>query len=233
MVTINSLTVTIHDKIILDSVSCLLLAGRITAFIGQSGAGKTTLLKSLIGLIPVTQGSIIVNKHQLSSLSPVQRSEEIGYVFQDFNLFQHLSVLQNCIDPLLVHGIAYEKAAARVKKVLTDLEMIACVDQYPSQLSGGQKQRIAIARALCLQPRVLLLDEPTASLDPVNTDILVKILKKLADQGLTIGLSSQDMSFISKVFDRIYYMKDGEIIEDCNGIGFVDNCPLISQFIKM
>ncbi|AXK60349.1 amino acid ABC transporter ATP-binding protein [Candidatus Chromulinivorax destructor] len=233
MVTINTLTITIHDKVILDSVSCLLLAGHITAFIGQSGAGKTTLLKSLIGLIPVTQGSIIVNKHQLASLSPVQRSEEIGYVFQDFNLFQHLSVFQNCIDPLLVHGVAYEQAAARVKKVLTDLEMIASVNQYPSQLSGGQKQRIAIARALCLQPRVLLLDEPTASLDPVNTDILVNILKKLAAQGLTIGLSSQDMSFIGKVFDRVYYMKNGQIIEHCNGISLIDSCPLISQFIKM
>lgn len=232
MVTINNLTVILQNKMILKSVSCSLLPKSITAFIGKSGAGKTTLLKSLIGLIPLTQGFIVINNHEVTNVSPLERSKEIGYVFQDFNLFENLSVFQNCIDPLLVHAVPYHEAELRVKKILSDLEMIHSIDQYPSQLSGGQKQRVAIARALCLQPRVLLLDEPTASLDPVNTDILVAMLKKLANQGLTIGLSSQDMGFIKKVFDRVYYMQDGQIIEYCDSPALLDSCQLIAQFIK-
>jgi len=233
MVIVNQLQVKLQNKIILHAVSCTLLSGRITAFIGRSGAGKTTLLKSLVGLHSINSGSIIVNDQQILELSSSQRAEEIGYVFQDFNLFPHLSVFQNCLDPLLMHGMNYEQATLRVKVVLEQLDMTQCIDQYPSELSGGQKQRIAIARALCLQPRVLLLDEPTASLDPLNTDILVIIVKKLAAQGLTIGLSSQDMSFVAKVFDRVYYMQAGEIIELCENINEVDHSPLISQFMKL
>lgn len=232
MVSINKLVVTLQNKTILKSVSSTLLAGRITAFIGKSGAGKTTLLKSLIGLIPVSDGSIVVNDQQISLLSPQQRSEEIGYVFQDFNLFENLTVLQNCIDPLLVHGVPYNQAELRARTILDQLDMGASAHQYPSQISGGQKQRVAIARALCLQPRVLLLDEPTASLDPVNTEILVQILKTLADQGLTIGLSSQDMNFVSKIFDRVYYMQAGEIIELCQDFSRIHENPFIEQFIR-
>ena len=229
-------TINIHKSFgqnnVLNGISAQFKPGKNNLIIGSSGSGKTTLLKSLVGLIPVADGSIIVNNHQIMTLSPVQRSQEVGYVFQDFNLFENLSVFQNCMDPLLVHGISYQEAELRVRAVVDQLEMIASIHQYPSQLSGGQKQRIAIARALCLQPRVLLLDEPTASLDPVNTDILVTILKKLANQGLTIGLSSQDMSFVTKIFDRVYYMKDGQIIELCESVESVATYPLISQFIK-
>ena len=185
MVSIDKLIVKLQKQIVLKSVSCTLLPGRITTFIGKSGAGKTTLLKSLIGLFSSSEGTIAINGKQITSLSSKQRSEEIGYVFQDFNLFANLSVLQNCIDPMIVHGMAYDKAMQRALEILEQLEMQSFIDKYPKELSGGQQQRIAIARALCLNPRVLLLDEPTASLDPYNTDILVGILKKLAAQGLT------------------------------------------------
>jgi ABC-type polar amino acid transport system ATPase subunit len=215
----------------LKSVSCSLIPGRITTFIGKSGAGKTTLLKSLIGLIPVKKGSITVNGKQINTLSFQQKSETIGYVFQEFNLFPHLSALHNCIDPLIVHGIPYDQAKQRAYALLQQLEMHYFIDKYPSELSGGQQQRVAIARALCLEPRVLLLDEPTASLDPLNTDLLVTILKNLAAQGLIIGLSSQDMNFVRKIFDRVYYMQSGEIAEFCDDIKTINNYPLITQFI--
>lgn len=231
MVTVDTLVVTLQNQMVLKSVSYTLLPGRITTFIGKSGAGKTTVLKSLIGLIPIDKGSIIINGKQLNVLSPKQRSEEIGYVFQDFNLFSHLSVLENCIDPLLVHGMSHTQAEQRARDALQQLEMQDFINKYPSQLSGGQQQRVAIARALCLNPRVLLLDEPTASLDPFNTDLLVTILKKLAAQELTIGLSSQDMSFVRKLFDRIYYLDSGNIVESCDGIAMMQNCPLITQFV--
>lgn len=231
MVTVNNLIVRLQGKDLLNSVSCTLVPGRITLFIGKSGAGKTTLLKSLVGLISKAEGVVIINDKQLTALSCKQRSEEIGYVFQDFNLFPHLSVLQNCIDPLVVHGVSYDQARKRAYEILEQLEMNSFIDNFPSQLSGGQQQRVVIARALCLNPRILLLDEPTASLDPLNTDILVRILKRLVQQGLTIGLSSQDMSFVRKVFDRVYYMQDGQIVEYCEGLEKLDECEKISCFI--
>lgn len=231
MATINNLTVKLQNSTVLKDISCSLLPGRITTFIGKSGAGKTTLLKSLVGLVPIAEGSIVINDKQLSSLSNKQRSEEIGYVFQNFNLFAHLSVLQNCVDPLIVHGMTKKNAVQKALEILQQLEMQDFVDKYPSELSGGQQQRVAIARALCLKPRIILLDEPTASLDPLNTDILVVILKKLAAKGLTIGLSSQDMSFVKKVFDRVYYINSGQIVEGCEGIEAIDSCPLIKKFI--
>lgn len=219
------------NKTILDDVSVMLVPGRITSFIGKSGAGKTTLLKSIAGLLPATSGDIIVNDRQLNKLTLQQRTEEMGYVFQDFNLFPHLTVRENCIDPLIVHGTTYDVASLRALSVLQELALDSYSEKYPSELSGGQQQRVAIARALCLQPRILLLDEPTASLDPFNTDILVTILKSLATQGLIIGLSSQDMSFVRKVFDRVYYVELGKIVEFCDDITMLDHYSAIQYFI--
>jgi polar amino acid transport system ATP-binding protein len=234
MVTIDNLTIQLQNKMILSNISCTLSVGHITAFIGLSGAGKTTLLKSIAGLIKISDGSIFVEDQvDLTTLSSVQRAQKIGYVFQDFNLFLHLTVVQNCIDPLLVAEMSYDDAVARARDVLEQLQMLNFMDVYPSQLSGGQQQRVAIARALCLQPQILLLDEPTASLDPVNTDILVNILKKLAAEGLIIAVSSQDMSFVSKIFDRVYFMQAGAIVEFCDAIEGMKHSLLISQFVTV
>ncbi len=231
MVIVNNLTVRIRNQMILDTISCSLEPGRITSFIGKSGAGKTTLLKALVGLTPIEQGEMIINNQKLETLAPRQRSEAIGYVFQDFNLFPHCTVLENCIDPLLVHGIPYQQAKERALLALKDFDMHNFVDKYPSELSGGQQQRVAIARSLCLKPRVLLLDEPTASLDPINTDVLISILRLLVSSGLTIGLSSQDMSFVRKIFDRVYYIEAGKIVELCDGIDNLERCVVIKSFV--
>lgn len=233
MVVVNNLVVQLHNKTVLCGISCTLECGRITLLIGKSGAGKTTLLKSLVGLIPLQHGLITMDGKQVFELSYSQRAQEIGYVFQDFNLFPHMTVLQNCIDPLLVQGVAYSTAKQRAEQVLEKLEMGGYNEKYPTELSGGQQQRVAIARALCLNPRILLLDEPTASLDPINTDILVTILKRLALQGLTIALSSQDMSFVRKVFDRVYYLASGNIVEQCEEISMIATAPLIAQFLAL
>lgn len=231
MVIGNNIVVMLQGQEIVQSVSCTLPAGRITAFIGKSGAGKTTLLKVLAGLIAPTGGSVIVAGVDLRGFSLAQRAENSGYVFQEFNLFEHLTVLQNCVDPLIVHGITPVQATRRAQAQLAQLAMSEHCNKYPSELSGGQKQRVAIARALCLQPKVLLLDEPTASLDPINTENLIDILKQLAAQGLTIGFSSQDMSFVRNVFDRVYYMQEGKIIEFCQDVQQLDKNPKMSKFL--
>lgn len=232
MVIANNLTVIVNGQTLIDTVSCTLTPGRITTFIGKSGAGKTTLLKAFVGLIPISKGTVSLDGKHLEKLAPKERSQEIGFVFQEFNLFAQLTALQNCIDTLIVLGIPYDQAEKRAREVLQELGVENLAFKYPTQLSGGQQQRVAIARALCLNPRILLLDEPTASLDPENTDILVCILRKLAAQGLTIGLSSQDMSFVRKVFDSVYYVDAGRITEYCLNKETLTECLRIKQFIS-
>lgn len=231
MVTIKNLNIQINGQILLDQISAKLIPGSITSFIGKSGAGKTTLLKSIAGLIPTERESVILNNQELSLLTPEQRSKTVGYVFQDFNLFPHLTALENCIDPIVVQNTSYDNARIRALSILHKLQMDMHAQKYPSELSGGQRQRIAIARALCLEPQILLLDEPTASLDPLNTDILVTILQSLAKQNMTIGVSSQDMSFIKKIFDRVYYIESGKITEFCDQKTISDS-PKIARFIS-
>lgn len=232
MIIVNNIVIRQQNKLVLNNLSCTFAPGRITMLVGKSGAGKTTLLKSLVGLMPITQGSIILDGKQISALSAQQRSKMIGYVFQDFNLFPLFSVLQNCIDPLMAHGMPYDQAKQRALETLKLLEMQDYSDKRPANLSGGQQQRVAIARALCLNPRIILLDEPSASLDPLNTDILVTILKKLASQGLTIVASSQDMNFARKVYDQIYYLESGQIIESCSNAKQLEKCPILKKWVK-
>lgn len=231
MVIVDNISVEIEKKKILDGVSCSLTKGTIASFIGKSGAGKTTFLKTVAGLLSVTCGSIIVNKNgTVHDLQSKKSRNSIGYVFQEFNLFPHLTVLQNCVDPLLVHSFKKGGAREQAMKFLNQFGLIDFIDQYPASLSGGQKQRVAIARALCLEPELLLLDEPTASLDPINTDILIGIVKKLVQAGLAIGFSSQDMDFVKRCADEIYFFENGTIVECCSHRSGLCNCTRINQF---
>ncbi len=232
MVTVKNLTVLLQKQKILKDITCSLFANRITLFIGESGAGKTTLLKSIAGLIPCTKGTITVNNKELRSLSPQERCKKIGYVFQDFNLFANLTVLRNCIDPMIVQGIAPDQAQQQAHELLQQLGIAEHASKYPSELSGGQQQRVAIARALCLQPTLLLLDEPTASLDPLSTANLVIILKQLAAQGIALGISSHDMDFVRALFDCVYYIQKGTIKEYCEGKQMLARCATIQKHIK-
>lgn len=212
MVKVKNITIIRGKKTILKSVYCTLFSKNITCFIGKSGAGKTTLLQAMVNLIP-WQGSITVTNKQLKTMSPQEQAQTIGYVFQDFNLFENLTVLGNCKDPLVVAGTSPQKAEKKAQQALAKLGMKNYENSYPCQLSGGQKQRVAIARSLCLTPQVLLLDEPTASLDPENTTILTGILQTLAQEGVIIGISSQDMEFVKTIANRIYQVKNGTVTE--------------------
>ena len=233
MVIVNNLCVQINNQTLLNNISYTLLPGRITTFIGKSGAGKTILLKSLVGLIPSPHNTVMINGTQLNEMNNKQRAQEIGYVFQDFNFFPNLTVLENCTNPLITYGLKEDQAQQCARDILQELNMQNFSNRYSKDLSGGQQQRVAIARALCLQPKVLLLDEPTASLDPVNSELLIIILQKLKAQGLTIGISTQDMYFMNKIFDRTYYLENGTILEYCDSKENVDKYPTMQQFIKL
>jgi ABC-type polar amino acid transport system ATPase subunit len=232
MVIVNNVVVALDGKELLNNVSCSFEAGKVSCIIGKSGAGKTTLLKSIAGLLSLESGNIAVDEKQLSALTNKERAQTVGYVFQQFNLFANFTVLENCTNPLRVMGVEKDDAQRRAMELLQELGVGSLCESYPHQISGGQQQRVAIARALCLNPRVLLLDEPTASLDPFNTEILVSLVKKLASTGLTVVVSSQDISFIRKVFDKIYYLEDGVIAMTATAPLSQEKDSLIARFLS-
>lgn len=205
------------NALILNQVSFELKQGRITAFIGKSGAGKTTLLRCIANLHAHYEGIITCEGQDLKNLSSLERATTIGFVLQQFHLFPHFTALQNCTFALSeVVGLKADEARARAIETLTLLGMLPFVNAYPAQLSGGQQQRVAIARALVMQPKVLLLDEPTSALDPDSKKSLANVLFDLHAKGLTLALSSHDMPFIKKIMDRIYYMDEGKLVEECD-----------------
>lgn len=184
----------------IDNFSYEFLAQSITTILGKSGTGKTTLLRCIAQLEKLSYGKVLVNNIDLTTYSLHERAHLLGFVFQDFNLFPHMTVLQNCLEPLvIVRKIPHKEAYLTVLKTLEQVGMKNYQNIYPHQLSGGQKQRIAIARALSMEPSILLLDEPTSGLDPLTTQQLAALLKQLCSVGITILLSSHDMAFVENL----------------------------------
>ncbi len=199
----------------LDHASFTIPKGRITTFMGYSGAGKTTLLKCMANLNAHYEGLIAWKGQDLKSLTSIERAALTGFVFQQFHLFPHFSVLENCTYALVKTLLMSEsEAISRSMEMLKSLGMDIFLHMFPSELSGGQQQRVAIARALVLQPEVLLLDEPTSALDPESKKNLENLLLDLNKQGMTIVLSSHDMPFIKKMKDYVYFMEKGKIVEE-------------------
>lgn len=210
MILLSNVCVIRNKTTTLSIENLVLKPGLISAFIGSSGAGKTTLLRSIAQMAPYT-GSITYNQDQLNTLSNKERAAIIGYIFQEFNLFTHLTALENCIDPQLIRGISHEHARQKAEELLESLGVYEQKNYYPKNLSGGQRQRVAIARALLLEPSILLLDEPTANLDPARSKKLFDTLRQLADKGMTLCFTSHDYATIMQA-DVIYLMEHGSII---------------------
>lgn len=204
-------------RTILDGVSVDIARGEVVALMGASGSGKTTMLRSMAGLEPFESGTIAVDDVTLgggihSALALKALRAKVGMVFQFHCLFEHLSAIENIwLAPVHVHGATQDAAAARGMELLTQLGVAHRANALPRELSGGEAQRVAIARALATDPPVLLMDEPTASLDPARRDELAIIVRDLVRRGRTIVAATHDEEFAEKGATRIIRMEAGRI----------------------
>ena len=209
---------------VLRDISFDLQKGEALAIIGSSGSGKTTLLRCLNFLETADTGSITVAGETLWSADDARTQSEavlrkkrlhFGLVFQNFNLFPHFSVLKNITDaPIRVQKRPKEQVEAEARELLKKMGLADRADAYPCQLSGGQQQRVSIARALALKPAILFFDEPTSALDPELTLEILKVIKELAAEKMTMVIVTHEMNFAKDVSDRMIFMDKGLIVEE-------------------
>ena len=205
------------NRTVLKDVNFNVHEGEVVSIIGSSGSGKSTLLRCINLLETPTSGQILIHgKDVLSGDVPlVELREKVGMVFQQLNLFNNLSVLDNCvIGQMKVLKRTREEAEKVAKEFLGKVGMSRFINAKPSQISGGQKQRVAIARALSMEPEVLLFDEPTSALDPEMVGEVLKVMKDLAQSGLTMIVVTHEMDFAHDVSSRVVFMDQGIILED-------------------
>ena len=199
MLIVNDIDCSYGRETVLKDCSFHAQSGELYFLTGESGCGKTTLLKLMTGLLAPLKGEVIVGGRVLNDVPRKERAQLVGYVFQDFHLFPHLSAFENCVHPLLyVLGLSESEAKKRVQSLFRELGMHVHAHKYPYELSGGQKQRVAIARALGMRPSVLLMDEPSAALDSYHSDLLVCIIKTLVKSGIAVVITSHDRAFIKE-----------------------------------
>lgn len=202
---------------VLKNISIDVKEGEVVCVIGPSGSGKSTFLRCLNKLEESTSGTIIVDDIDIND--PKTNIDmfraEIGMVFQHFNLFPHKNVKENImLAPVTLKRMTKEEAEKTAMRLLKRVGLEDKADQYPSQLSGGQKQRVAIARALAMNPKIMLFDEPTSALDPEMVGEVLKVMKELAQEGMTMVVVTHEMGFAREVSDRVIFMDGGYIVEE-------------------
>ncbi len=211
------------DLAVLKDISLYVEEGEVVSIIGPSGSGKSTLLRCATMLETMDEGRLSYlgetaaedkdGKCQYASKADLKRIHNyFGLVFQNFNLFPHYSVMKNIVDPLVsVDKVPAAEAQERARALLKKLGLADKENAYPFQLSGGQQQRVSIARALAKQPKILFFDEPTSALDPELTQEVLKVIKELAAEHMTMIIVTHEMSFAKEVSDRIIFMENGSI----------------------
>ncbi|APQ73999.1 amino acid ABC transporter ATP-binding protein [Clostridium botulinum] len=217
MIEIKNLNKSFGMNHILKGINTHIDKGQVVVVIGPSGSGKSTFLRCLNLLECPEEGNIIFEDEGITSkktnINKVR--EKMGMVFQQFNLFPHKTVLENItISPIKVKKLSEEKANEIAMKLLKKIGLEDKANFYPSQLSGGQKQRIAIARALAMEPDVMLFDEPTSALDPEMVGEVLNVMKDLALEGMTMVVVTHEMGFAKEVGDRVMFMDEGKILEE-------------------
>ena len=211
---------------VLKNVSLRLNKGEVVAIIGPSGSGKSTFLRCLNHLETIDKGSLTIEGEALASTNAQGRCSyaperevrricrKMGMVFQHFNLFPHLTVLQNIIEaPMVVKGLSAAEATPKAQALLAKVGLSDKAHSYPARLSGGQKQRVAIARALAMEPDIMLFDEPTSALDPELTGEVLRTMRQLADERMTMLVVTHEMGFAREVASSVVFMDQGELIE--------------------
>lgn len=217
MITLQHLNKSFGQLKILHDVSLSVEPGEVVVVIGPSGSGKSTMLRCINHLESIDSGEIYMERQQVMTKKTAARrmGTEVGMVFQSFNLFPHLTVFDNiAIGPRYVRKLNKQQEKDIVENLLMKVGLLDKKDRYPDQLSGGQQQRIAIARALAMQPKVMLFDEPTSALDPELVGEVLSVMKQLAQEGMTMIVVTHEMNFAREVADRVVVMADGRIIEE-------------------
>jgi glutamate/aspartate transport system ATP-binding protein len=223
------------DFQVLDNCSTRIKKGEVVVVCGPSGSSKSTLIKTINGLEPFQKGEIIVdnvNVHDPKTNLSKLRSR-VGMVFQHFELFPHLSIQENLT--LAQIKVLKRNKTEAINYGLKYLERVGLTnqkDKFPGQLSGGQQQRVAIARALSMDPIVMLFDEPTSSLDPEMVGEVLDVIVKLANEGMTMVCVTHEMGFAKKVSNRVIFMDEGKIVEDCTKDNFFNNQTSLSARAK-
>jgi len=202
---------------VLKDISVNIKKGEVIAVIGPSGSGKSTFLRCLNKLEDPTKGNIYIQgKNLMDDKTDINKiREKVGMVFQHFNLFPHKTVLQNLtLAPMKIKNTKKEEIEEKAYTLLDKVGLREKANVYPNQLSGGQKQRIAIARALAMDPSVILFDEPTSALDPEMIKEVLDVMRELALEGMTMIVVTHEMGFAKSVADRVFFMDQGTILED-------------------
>jgi polar amino acid transport system ATP-binding protein len=228
MVDARAVRKSFHHNEVLRGVTMQVAKREVVCVIGPSGSGKTTFLRCLNHLEKINDGRIyidgeLVGYRELPDGRLAEESEkniarmrsEVGMVFQRFNLFPHLTALQNVIEaPVQVKGVPRAEAEARGTELLRKVGLEYKADAYPQRLSGGQQQRVAIARALAMDPKLMLFDEATSALDPELVGEVLKVMRQLADEGMTMVVVTHEMGFAREAADRVIFMDGGVIVEE-------------------
>lgn len=220
MIKINGLHKRFGDLEVLKGIDLEINQGKVVVVIGPSGSGKTTLLRCLNILEVPSAGSITIDGQTTDFSKPVPKKEidifrrKSAMVFQHYNLFPHMTALQNVMEgPMIVQRKSKEEARQQAEQLLTKVGLGDKLDYYPHQLSGGQQQRVGIARALALEPKVMLFDEPTSALDPELVGEVLQVMKNLAGTGITMIVVTHEMRFANDVASEVIFMDQGKIIE--------------------
>ena len=213
MISIKKISKKYNNKYVFRNISFDINDNEKLLIIGPSGCGKTTLIRCLNGLNKIDSGNIFLNGVKISNIDDVVLKSKVGMVFQNYNLFPHLSVRENVsLAPKLLKMGNEKEIDDLVKRLLSEVNIINKIDSYPSKLSGGEKQRVAIARTLATKPEVILLDEPTSALDPATINDFISLLNELS-KTTTIVVVSHEMDLIKSFAYKVLFLKDGSILE--------------------
>ncbi|ARJ18580.1 MULTISPECIES: amino acid ABC transporter ATP-binding protein [Staphylococcus] len=216
MIKIKNLIKSFDKNEVLKDINLEVHKGEVVSIIGPSGSGKSTLLRCMNLLEQPTDGHVIFEGKELTSkdVNLNELRQNMGMVFQSFNLFPHKTVLENIyMAPKLLKKGDLDKLKKEAHNLLEKVGLAEKAENYPNQLSGGQKQRVAIARALAMHPDVILFDEPTSALDPEVVNDVLKVIKSLAKEGMTMVIVTHEMSFAKDVSDKVIFMADGYVVE--------------------